>query len=87
MYEISLYGRLRDFNHQDKIILKTDRSVSTKTLKTLICAHLQDNNPDKCNEFEEIIRLSALTDNEKILVADEIVLQGQISVLPPVSGG
>ncbi len=87
MYEISLYGRLRDLNHQDKIILKTDRSVSTETLKTMICAHLRDNNPDKSNEYEKIIKLSALTDNEKILVADDIVSQGRISILPPVSGG
>jgi len=87
MYEVTLFGKLRDMNTQDKIVIKTDKAVSTHTLKTLICNHLRDQHPDKYNELEEIIRLSALTDNNKILFADDIVLQGHVSILPPVSGG
>ncbi len=87
MYKITLFGKLRDFKHQDNFCVETDKELSVKKLKNLICVYLRDQNPNNNEEIGPIIKVSALSDNERILTEDEIVNPGNISLLPPVSGG
>lgn len=87
MYKITLFGKLRDLKHQDNFCVETDKELTVKKLKNLICVYLCDQNPNNNEEVGPIIKVSALSDNERILTEDEIVNPGNISLLPPVSGG
>ena len=87
MYKITLFGKLKDLKHQDNFYVETHKELTVKKLKNLICAYLRDQNPDNNMEIGPMIKVSALSDNERILTEDEIVNPGNISLLPPVSGG
>ena len=53
MYKITLFGKLRDLKHQDNFCVETDKELTVKKLKNLICVYLRDQNP---NNNEEIGR-------------------------------
>ncbi len=87
MYKITLFGKLKEFRDQNNFNVKTVKKISVKKLKNLICFTLCKRNPNHINEIEPIVKISALSDNERILGEHEIVNPGDIYLLPPVSGG
>lgn len=87
MYEINLFGKLKEFKHEEIFVLKPEKKISVNTLKKLIVDYLSVRNRKLENEIEKYIGISALSDNDRIFSENEIVNPGNIFVLPPVSGG
>jgi len=65
MYKITLFGKLRDFKHQDNFCVETDKELSVKKLKNLICVYLRDQNPNNNEEIGPIWVLNILVDQIK----------------------
>ncbi|HET7268289.1 MAG TPA: thiamine biosynthesis protein ThiS [Oleiagrimonas sp.] len=82
---ISLHGALRDANPSGVITLDIPSECSVADLRDALLAHLREHAPQVS---EGIVRRSAFATSETILHDHQPVpSDGELAVLPPVSGG
>ncbi len=82
---ISLYGALRDADPSGALQLEVADGCTIGTLREQLCAHLEAHAPQVS---QGIVRRSAFATADTILHDYERVpADGELAILPPVSGG
>lgn len=84
--EISLYGAFRAFNDGAPIVFDAPKGARLREIKASFLIALKKIAPEGVDE--ELLKVSALADENEIIGADYLLHQNvSLAILPPVSGG